>query len=124
MKALRHILISFGLAGYVFLAVFGLMAMSHVHHHDMSSMGSNCTFMIGEQALCTMDFTAHIAMWENLTTSILGTLLWVVVPFLFVFFTLTLRPPNFTQSRLYEKPYRERFIARLFSQGILNPKAP
>lgn len=123
MKALRHILVSFSLTGYVFLAVFGLLAMSYVHHHTMAGV-DNCPYMIGEQALCTMDFTAHIGMWQSLTSATTTTLLVVILPLLFIFFSLFLHPPNLARSRLYTRPLRENYITALFSQGILHPKAP
>ena len=121
MKALRQILVSLSLAGYVFFAVFGLLAMRYVHHHSMAGV-DNCPYMIGEQALCTMDFTAHIGMWQSLTNATKNTLLVVVVPLLFIFFFLFLHPPNLARSRLYTRPLRENYMTALFSQGILNPK--
>ncbi len=121
MKALRQIVVSFSLAGYVFLAVFGLLAMSYAHHHSMAGV-DNCPYMIGEQALCTMDFTAHIDMWQSLTNAPMTTVLVVIVPLLFIFFSLLLHPPNLARSRLYTRPLRENYITALFSQGVLNPK--
>ena len=121
MKALRQILVSFGLVGYIFLAVFGLLAMSYVHHHSMAGV-VNCPYMIGEQALCTMDFTEHIGMWQNLTNVTQVTLLVVTLPTIIIFFLLFLHPPDLARSRLYARPLRENYITILFSQGILNPK--
>jgi hypothetical protein len=121
MKALRYILVSLSLAGYVFLAVFGLVAMGYVHQHTMTSM-DHCPFMIGEHSLCNMNFVDHINVWENLTNTIITTVF--LVPIIITYFFLFLRPPNLARIRLYKKPYREKFITSLFSQGILNPKAP
>lgn len=122
MRLLKLLATNFVLIGYVFLSVFGLLAMGEMHHHSMSSM-SNCPFMVGEHSLCTMDFTEHITAWSTLTTTTLVELL-VLIPLAFVFFLEYLRPPNLARSKLFEKPHRESFIAALFSQGILHPKAP
>lgn len=123
MKALRQILISFSFAGYVFLAVFGLLAMSYVNHHSIYGM-DNCPFMVEEQALCTMNFVEHITALHVVTSAPIVALVTIVTLVLFVFFFFHLHPPNFARSKLYQKPYRESFITSLFSEGLLKPKAP
>jgi hypothetical protein len=123
MTNLKHAFAGFSLITYIFLTVFGLLAMEYLHQHSMNSM-TNCPFMVGQQSLCTMNFTEHIASWQNLITSTVENLLILIVPLFFTSFFILLRPPNLTSSRLYEKPHREHPIASLFSRGILHPKAP
>lgn len=123
MKTLRQILIGFGITGYLFFAMFGLLAMGHMHHGSMS-VTDKCPFMVGEQVLCTMDFAEHITTWQALinTTNVVFVIFFISI--LFIFFYFYLRPPNLARSKLYIKPLRESHIIALFSQGILNPKAP
>lgn len=123
MKSVKLTLVSVGLVGYMFLAIFGILAMEHLHQHSMGAM-NNCPFMVGQQSLCTMNFTEHIVSWQNLMTSTVGKLILLAIPLFFASFFILLRPPNFARSRLYTKSYRESFISSLFSQGILHSKAP
>ncbi len=123
MKVLKQITVSLSLIGYIVLAVFGLFAMSSMHHHSMTSM-SNCPFMVGEQSLCTMNYAEHIGAWQTLSNGPLVKIMMLVLPVLFVFFVFYLHPPNFARSRLYKRPFRESSITALFSQGILHSKAP
>ena len=123
MKALKQTFVGFSLAGYVFLAVFGLLAMGSMHQHSMSSM-NDCPFMIGQQALCTMDFAGHITAWQALSNAPTIELLTLFIPLVFVVLFFYLHPPNPARSRLYLRPLRENYTTALFSQGILHPRAP
>ncbi|HEY0980291.1 MAG TPA: hypothetical protein VGE18_02690 [Candidatus Paceibacterota bacterium] len=123
MNALRQTVAPFALAGYVFLAVFGLLATGYLHQHSTGSM-SNCPFMVGQHSLCAMNFTEHVVSWKNLITGTVGELVLLLVPLFFVSFFILLHPPNLARNRYYARPCRENFITTLFSQGILHPKAP
>jgi hypothetical protein len=121
MKALKPVLISFTVLAYAFLAIFGLLAMNYIHMHDMSSM-EHCPFMVGQQSMCSMSPADHISAFNNTVQTTLIQMVVLVLPALFAFFIIKLRPPN-AFIPIYSRP-RQDFFSMLFSQGILHPKAP
>lgn len=121
MKVLKPLFTSFTLLVYVFLAIFGLMAMNYIHTHDMPSM-EHCPFMIGQQSICSMSTVDHIGAFNNIVQTTLMQMIVLTLPVLFFFFLLNLRPPN-VPLKTYSRP-RQDFFSMLFSQGILHPKAP
>lgn len=121
MKALKLTIATLTLLNYVFLAVFGLLAMNYVHTHDASSM-EHCPFMQGQQSLCSMSLTDHVNAFYRTIQATLGQVAAVALPALFALFMLVLR----LSSPLAWKTSspRQDFFSLLFSQGILHPKAP
>lgn len=123
MKAFANTLIIFNIASYLFLAVFGLVAMDHIHHHQ--TMTNNCPFMMGEKAICSMSLTNHIELWKSLVTTLSFQIFVLVIMLLFVFFNLYyFNPPDLFLRKRSTTIYRESLITILFSKGILNPKSP
>lgn len=121
MGFLKYSIAMVTLLGYIFLAVLGLLSMPTMHHHA-SSM-TTCPFMIGEQSLCTMSVTEHIDAWQSLVSVSLSKIVAIALPLLFVLLFLSLRPPNRSRGRLYERPLRDQFMTQLFARGILHSKA-
>lgn len=108
------------LVAYVYLALFGLLAM---HHHDMSTV--SCPYMVGEHSICQMDTVAHIQAWKEASTSTLPMiqilLASIVLATVFLWY---ISPPLSPRTH---KRYRTVWVSlhqQLFSQGILHPKAP
>jgi hypothetical protein len=126
MKALKYTLAIAGLVGYIFLSLFGVIVVKNMYHHSMTSMNSDCPFMIGESSLCTMNLNEHISLWKaftHTTISKLFVIFFSVTLVSFVLLDLILHPPRLLNKYLYQKPLREDFITSLFSSGILNSKA-
>ncbi len=122
MTFLKQSWITATLVGYILLSVGSFLVMEQVHQHGMSPM-SHCPFMVGEQSLCTMDAIEHIAAWNTLTTTTF-TELFVLTLLVFAFFFYYFHPPNLALKKSCQKLLRENCITKLFSQGILHPKAP
>jgi len=110
----------FVLIAYVYLAVFGLLAM---HHHDMSTVG--CPYMIGEHSICQMDTVAHIDAWKDTSTSTLPIvyILFASVVIAVVFLRYT-SPPLCARTHARHKTAWITLYQQLFSSGILHPRAP
>jgi hypothetical protein len=113
----------------LFIAVFltvgsvGIMAMSG-HHHE-----PGCPFMPGEQVICQMDVFDHISAWQSTFASILPTIvpLILLVGIVSVFWKYDSPPDRLVRislARWREQSARVSIIQELFSNGILNPKAP
>lgn len=119
-KVILGMLVTFA---YIALSVFSLfMLAGHLSHGGMPM--TDCPYMAGQHSVCPMDFSSHIAAWEDIVRSILPTLLLLIV----VAFAVVSRqarednaPPLFLRRRPERQisPYTE-----LFSKGILNPKIP
>lgn len=108
------------------LSTFGttMVTSGDGHHH-----GPGCPFMAHEQVICDMNAFDHIAAWQKVFTAILPALSLFALCAVLIFishrywrlFHLLSGPPrrsypdDLTVSSLYQ---------RLFSDGLLNPKAP
>jgi hypothetical protein len=110
----------FVLIVYVYLAVFGLLAM---HHHDMSTAG--CPYMIGENSICQMDTVAHIEAWKDASTSTLSIVYILLASVaIAVVFLRYASPPLCAGTHARHKTPWTTLYQQLFSSGILHPKAP
>lgn len=122
MRSLRHVLIGFGIAGYISLALFGLLAVpAHGADHG-AHYADACPFVIGEQSLCSMGPIEHVRAWQNATTTLVSTGLFVLIPLFFLYFYRIPVPPM-PRCHVRKKLFREALLTRLFSQGILHSKA-
>ena len=123
-KLYKNILGVIVVFAFISLAVFGVLTMVQSHHHE-----PGCPFMTGEQSICPMGLLEHISAWRSTFT--------VSIPYIFLlvvnlFFVISLwqftYPPNnlfLISRRLKRNNNSLNFLYQeLFSQGILNPKAP
>ncbi len=117
MKVLKRAFISFTLLNYLFLALFGLLAMDYIH---MNAPMNHCPFMTGQSSLCSMSSIEHVRAFENTVRTVTVPMVFLALPLLLVFFILNLRPSH---SFIRIRP-REDFFSMLFSRGILHSKAP
>ena len=113
------------LVSYIWIAVFGLLQTAHASN---SHTHSACPYMVGQHSICSMDVFDHLQAWQafsTVTVPVLEILAFAVLLFVTAWF-LHAPPPLLghlytkqTYSQIPEPLYR-----RLFSRGILNPKAP
>lgn len=108
---------------YVALSVFSLFMLAGHLSHDGMPM-TDCPYMAGQHSICPMDFSSHIAAWQDTVRSILPTIvLLVIVAAVFV----SWRAKNENGPPVFLRRRPERQISpytALFSRGILNPKIP
>lgn len=111
------------LTAFILVAVFGIMAITPLHHHE-----PGCPFMPGEQAICPMGLLEHITAWKDIFTvsipSVFLPLFFAAIPTFAWFFYLPPRLPVVFQRLKTKKFSFNNLYQELFSQGILNPKAP
>ncbi len=129
MKNLHLTKISFALLaliGYLSIMVFGPIHM--IHMAEMNMPMEHCPFAVGEHSLCGMDSFEHLKVWQQFTTTLLPFIkILTVIGILLVLVYFSYHPPSVTRFLLYLKRERLRIFSlyqELFSQGILNPKAP
>jgi len=129
MKKLNLIKISlalFVLIGYLSIVVFAPIHMAHMAEMNMPM--EHCPFAQGEHTLCQMNPFEHLKVWEQFTIKLLPvikilSLVWLVS----VLLSFSYHSPPISRLLLYLKRERLRnysLYQQLFSQGILNPKAP
>ncbi len=107
---------------FISIAVFGPLSIVHSHHKP------GCPFVAGGHSICPMGFMEHINHWKSIFTIPVPFLLFLII-ILFSIITIWqfAEPPNslfrikhtFEHTVLHNSLYQ-----KLFSQGILNPKAP
>lgn len=110
---------------FVTIGGFGMFVVTGMdgHHHE-----AECPFMLGEQAVCAMTVLDHILAWQRVFTvtfpAMFIYLLGAAVTCVWKYYCL----PDFFVRKL---PLRrsEDYVSissyqELFSNGILNPKAP
>lgn len=119
----KKILGVIAIIAFIFVAVFGFLAIVPSHHHE-----PGCPFMIGEQSICPMGLFEHIQAWQSMFTVSLPSIL-LLIAFLFIVVTLwqSLHPPNllfFVRKKAKQTGSHNLLYQELFSRGILNPKAP
>lgn len=118
-KVTMGILVTFA---YIALSVFSLFMITGHASHGMAM--SDCPYMAGQHAMCSMDTFSHITAWQNVVNTILSeTLLLIIFVAILVPWPLVINtsPP----SALRRRPERKiSLYTELFSQGILNPKIP
>lgn len=115
--------------GILYILSFGiLMGMETDNHGHMAA----CPFTM-TSSLCTMSFSEHLNMWQNMFTATLdnGTLL-LIVGLIVLAFSIAFKHLDTSQDqelkgyRFYthkhSKPPTFNKLLELFSQGILNPK--
>jgi hypothetical protein len=118
---MRKGIASIALIAYLFLAIFSLFS---THQHGVSADG--CPFMVGQQSICQRDGTLHLEAWKGITTTmfpIFTLLFFISTLFVFVFLWY-LSPPRFGIFRQQTNLFFLLLYQRLFSEGILHPKAP
>ncbi len=111
----------------ILMSIFGAVTigvhfLATDHHHE-----PGCPFMPFEQAICPMGLMEHISKWKESFLLILPSLILVLVVII-SFIRKILSPPI---SSLIHKLRSDHNInqkysiwAELYSNGILNPKAP
>lgn len=102
-------------SGFGFVYAFG---MDH-HSHQ-----TPCPFMQSHTAICDMNFLKHFSLWKSNFSFVFFSMILVVFALAFYRFSAVF---NFSKYRFYE--FRKTFYVKnlyqqLFSEGILNPKAP
>ncbi len=110
---------------FVAIAGFGVFAMPS-HHHE-----PGCPFMQGEHTICPMNTAEHLSAWQNVFTSTQPTVSLLILS------TVTLVLVSWRKNNLPRMfPIRLKLYSSdspavlpslfqvLFSDGILNPKAP
>lgn len=129
MKNIHFIKISLAtlaLVGYLSIVVFGPIHMAHMA--DMNMPMEHCPFTLGEHALCKMDPFEHLTIWQQFTATFLPLIkILTVVSILLALVYFSYHSPPITRFLFYLKRERLRVFSlyqQLFSQGILNPKAP
>lgn len=120
----KNILSIIILVAFITVAVFGILSITPSHTHE-----PGCPFMPGEQAICPMGLLEHISAWKNIfTVSVPYAVLLILVIFLILSLWFLIHPPNyffFKYKRLRQVGFAHiTLYQELFSQGILNPKAP
>jgi hypothetical protein len=123
MTNLRTYITGIILIVFMAMAVFGLyFPMIPMGGHD-----SGCPFAVGGTSLCAQPF-AHIEHWQSNTLTIL-TEIFILVSLLFVAWLFGNYPPlDALERQRYRMPLRSpprpTLLQELFSQGILNRRAP
>lgn len=118
----KRIIFTLTLFGYITIAIFGFLHIAHAEHTGNAM--ENCPFAIGEHAICKMGIVEHISAWEKFskTTFPLVLVLGVLLSTLY-FENLKI----FSKIRSYTRNNISKLFKiyqQLFSQGLLNPKAP
>ena len=130
-KKLSENLILFTLTSFIFMSILGIGVGMEMKDGQMSS----CPFTAGQEAMCQMNITEHIAQWQQTFLGIptkgdfltLAILLFVValIPFAKHFFQLE----KLTKSAARLFTYHKANLVKVFdpfliafSDGILNPK--
>lgn len=111
------------LIGYLFLALFSLFNFSFHMHSDIQMQ--NCPYAFGTHSLCPMNTLEHIQAWKDATTIILPSIIFLVIvagSFSLWGKRLEIRPSILFLRRRLERQYSPYTF--LFSEGILNSKAP
>ncbi len=129
MKNLHFIKISLALlalVGYLGIVVLGPVHMAHMAEMNMPM--EHCPFAVGEHSLCQMNSFEHLKVWHQFTTTLLPLIkILTVVVILLGLIYFSFHSPPVTKFLFYLKRERLRIFSlyqELFSQGILNPKAP
>lgn len=116
----------FTLIGYLGIVVFGPLHI--VHMAEMNMPMEYCPFAVGEHSLCKMDSFEHLQIWQEFTAILLPFIkILTIVGVLLVITFFSYHSPPLTRFLFYLKRERLRmfsFYQELFSQGVLNPKAP
>ena len=130
-KKVSENLIFFTLTSFIFMSILGIGVGMEMKDGQMSS----CPFTAGQEAMCQMNITEHIAQWQQAFLGIptkgdflaLAVLLFAValIPFAKQFFQLK----KLTESAARLFAYHKANLAKVFdplltafSDGILNPK--
>jgi hypothetical protein len=124
---MKQVFITIILFVFVAMAGFGFLypSITGGHHHE-----PGCPYMLGEQAVCTMDLLDHFTIWQKTFTTVLPTI--------FSLFLIGAVVLIAVYSKLYKSPLELKALCYvtsvytaslnpyqlLFSKGILNPKAP
>lgn len=111
------------LALFLSVFIFGMLSLPLSHHHE-----PGCPFMVGEQSICPMGTLEHISVWKSIFNTS-ATFIFVYLTFIFAGFYIFKKnhPPNFLilLRRFKQDNFSDtNLYQELFSQGILNPKAP
>ena len=120
----RHIIGVLILLSYTGIAIFGLFEI-----RGMSSMNTmhNCPYTIDQHSVCPMDALHHLQTWQSFSMAIISfpAALFLLALFVSGYVWYVLFKSKFSS---YDKQYSGYFspplYQLLFSQGILNPKAP
>lgn len=119
-KVILGIFVTFA---YIALSVFSLFMLAGHLSHDGMAM-SDCPYMVGQHSICPMDFSSHIAAWQDMVRALLPTIvLMIIIAAVFVTWHAKIEDSPFVfLRRLPERQFSP--FTELFSRGILNPKIP
>ena len=130
-KKLSENLILFTLTSFIFMSILGIGVGMEMKDGQMSS----CPFTAGQEAMCQMNITEHIAQWQQAFLGIptkgdflaLAVLLFAVafIPFGKQFYQLEKLTELAARLLAYHKANLVKVFDPLlvaFSDGILNPK--
>lgn len=108
------------------LSTFGttIVTSGDGHHRE-----PGCPFMAHEQAICDMNAFDHIAAWQKVFTTILPTLSLYAFLAALVFLSQKYWKPLYIFVQTSRRGHSQDVIVfslyqQLFSDGLLNPKAP
>lgn len=121
-QSFKNISAGIALAGYLFLAVFGLVSLSS-HHMHLGASAPDCPYAVGLHSICTMGAIGHIETWEQSLLAIVPSYL-AILSYMVASIVLLIAAPNGPRI-IWRRPDRQHspYVA-LFAQGILNPKIP
>ncbi len=113
------------------LFLIGSLGFSHFGM-EMGEQMTNCPFMPGQAAICTMDPLEHIAAWQNVFTALApeNILIFLIFASLIFFFVGHRRGTNHILStpalclsrRKVETPFVLSPLEKAFWRGTLHPK--
>lgn len=109
---------------YLFSVVFGFAILNNSGHDHV---GHNpCPFMMGEPVFCDMNLFEHMSLWQKTFIGIVDKALSVNLFSIYMLFLTILAPIIYSYIFYYFKTTVNQFdfYSILFSDGLLNPKAP
>lgn len=120
------------LTAFLSVSIFGMFAMVGMEHHQEMSGMSNCPFMIGETALCSMTPFDHIASWQAMFTALpveLSTIILLLLALVlsWVWLRHLFDPPDISQQQSdlsYSSDTHAPSFATLLLGSVISPRAP
>ena len=118
----------------ILISFIGAGIFSFTHALDMSKdrhHAGDCPLMAGQEVICNLNPISHLTNWQKATTFnpeayILLTLILsaLSIVWTFRFFSNNYSPPRPSVLRIAYAQLPVDLYTRIFSDGLLNPKAP
>jgi hypothetical protein len=122
----RKLFFVFALGGYISVALFGITHIAHMT--EMGMPVQNCPFALGTHSLCQMSGALHEEIWKSFSIASLAIYTFFLFTVFLTLFSLAIYFPSPSPESLLQSRRNRTMIIPLFrdlfSQGILNPKAP